>query len=414
MRKLLSPLYNLIIILYYFFVDEIVLSLYGMTINKKVAKMRQKPIINVAFVLADLGSWKTESLYIAMKSHPRFNPMIIIHSKDDGNKKEDIIKYVEGNNYPYFFLNNNKSLRKVFKPEIIFYQQPYGYGGEVKRHGILFNLQSLFCYVRYAFNTLEYDKLYKTRLYECAWQVYYENEVGWKWLEKVLKNKGSNSVVTGLPITDTFLNGNFANPWKKQNKEKKKIIWAPHHTISDKHDLHYSTFLEFKDFMLEMADKYKDKVQFTFKPHPFLRNRLSYRWSTEQIDHYYSEWAKRDNTQIEEGEYVGLFMNSDAMIHDCGSFTVEYHYTTNPVLYIEKEKSHADNMNEFGLLAYNLHYKAHSKEDIENFILNVINGIDPLKNKRVDFFNKYLLPPNNNKACDNIINSILGNNIRET
>ena len=106
MRKLLSPLYNLIIILYYFFVDEIVLSLYKMTINKKVSKMRQKPIINVAFVLADLGSWKTESLYIAMKSHPRFNPMIIIHSKDDGNKKEDIIKYVEDNKYPYIFLHN--------------------------------------------------------------------------------------------------------------------------------------------------------------------------------------------------------------------------------------------------------------------------------------------------------------------
>ena len=163
--------------------------------------------------------------------------------------------------------------------------------------------------------------------------------------------------------------------------------------------------------MLEMADKYKDQVQFSFKPHPFLRNRLSYRWSTEQIDNYYSEWAERDNTQIEEGEYIGLFMNSDAMIHDCGSFTVEYHYTKNPVLYIEKERSHADNMNEFGLMAYNLHYKAHSKEDIENFILNVINDIDPLNNKRVDFFNDYLLPPNNNTACDNIINSILGNNI---
>ena len=59
--------------------------------------------------------------------------------------------------------------------------------------------------------------------------------------------------------------------------------------------------------------------------------------------------------------------------------------------------------------AYDLHYKGKCADDIEQFIQNVIEGIDPLKEKRAALKRQHLLPPNGRTACENIIHSILGN-----
>ena len=42
----------------------------------KANKIREKKEIRVLFVLAELGSWKTEELYIRMLSHNRFQPIL--------------------------------------------------------------------------------------------------------------------------------------------------------------------------------------------------------------------------------------------------------------------------------------------------------------------------------------------------
>ena len=60
---------------------------------------------------------------------------------------------------------------------------------------------------------------------------------------------------------------NFIDPWKEQSINKKRIIYAPHHSLSVSNSfISISCFLEVCDFMLELADKYQDKVQIAFKP----------------------------------------------------------------------------------------------------------------------------------------------------
>ncbi len=78
------------------------------------------------------------------------------------------------------------------------------------------------------------------------------------------------------------------------------------------------------------------------------------------------------NSQLEEGEYVGLFRESDAMIHDCTSFITEYLYTGKPALYLNPNIR--DRLNEYGKLGYDAILKAHKQTDIEDFILSVIRG----------------------------------------
>jgi hypothetical protein len=172
--------------------------------------------------------------------------------------------------------------------------------------------------------------------------------------------------------------------------------------------IEYSTFLDNADFMLDMAVKYRDQVQWAFKPHPILRGKLEKIWGRERTDAYYRKWQELENCQLENGAYQALFLYSDAMIHDCGSFTVEYHLTGKPVLYLVNGKNHQSNITRFSRQGYDLHYKAKTTAEIEQFIINVINDVDPLLSQRLKFRAENLIAPNGKTACENIIHAILG------
>ena len=172
-----------------------------------------------------------------------------------------------------------------------------------------------------------------------------------------------------------------------------------------------SNFLWMATFMLELANKYSDSLQFVFKPHPRLYSELVKHkdWGEEKTQLYYNEWANRSNTQIETGEYIDLFMTSDAMIHDCGSFSVEYHYSGNPVMFISDdfEKLVAEK-GTFGQLAMRQHYVGENQQDIINFIENVVlKGDDPMKEGREQFKKDYLLPPKGKTVAQNTMDVFL-------
>ena len=116
-----------------------------------------------------------------------------------------------------------------------------------------------------------------------------------------------------------------------------------------------------------------------------------------------------ENTQLDTGEFVDLFMTSDAMIHDCGSFCVEYHYSGNPVMYIaDNFEEQVAEMADFGKLAMQQHYVGRNKQDIINFIENtVIGGIDPMKPSRAEFVQEYLVPPNGKSVVQNTMDILL-------
>jgi CDP-glycerol glycerophosphotransferase (TagB/SpsB family) len=115
-----------------------------------------------------------------------------------------------------------------------------------------------------------------------------------------------------------------------------------------------------------------------------------------------------ENSQYENGEYKGLFNYSDAMIHDCGSFIIEYLYTKKPVMYLVEDETVIMDANEQTRQAFAVHYHGEKPSDIEQFIKNVIQGIDSEYEKRDAFFRTHLMPPGNMSVCDNVIRSILG------
>ena len=376
---------------------------------KKIGNIRKKSKITVAFVLQEVSVWKTEDLYVLMRSHARFNPVIVIvPCLEVVGSESKTIEYCRERGYDFVFLSNNENVYKCVSPDIIFYQKPYEsiYPSQARFYS---NLRSVFCYAYYTFHTFKEKWPYEPIFFDWVWQHYFENDSCLDETKPFISNGGNNCVVTGVPMSDVFLHhrNEYINPWKKSNG-RKCIIYAPHHSgIRVKDHLQYSTFLDYSDYMLDLALKYQDRIVMAFKPHPSLKYKLEELWGKEQTNEYYQKWQTIENCQLELDNYEGLFIYSDALIHDCSSFTLEYFYAHKPMMYLEKDSHHADNLLSYAKEAYNLHYKGHTKEDIEEFILNVINDIDPKAEEREIFFNKYLLPPDGKKASENIINSIL-------
>jgi CDP-glycerol glycerophosphotransferase (TagB/SpsB family) len=116
-----------------------------------------------------------------------------------------------------------------------------------------------------------------------------------------------------------------------------------------------------------------------------------------------------ENTQLEEGEYIDLFMTSDAMIHDSGSFAVEYLYCQRPVMFVSKDMQPIlDTQSEFGVEVYKQAYIGSTEQDIRRFVDDVVlGGNDPMLQQRRQFFNDYLLPPGGKSVAQNIVDDIV-------
>ena len=95
---------------------------------------------------------------------------------------------------------------------------------------------------------------------------------------------------------------------------------------------------------------------------------------------------------MEEGDFVDLFRGSDAIIHDSGSFLVDYMYVQKPALFVtNKLQMMLDEADDFAKQVYDCYYIGKDCEEILAFVENtVLSGNDPLKEKRKYIFEHYL------------------------
>ena len=387
--------------------------------KRALRRLKEKTQIRCVFLGLFSEIWKYDELYKLMESHPRFNPMIVVcpivnYGYDNmlyrmdacysffKQKGYNVIKSYDCQNQKYV------DLKKEIKPDIIFYTNPYK--GLIDDRYFITEFQDvLTAYVPYYFGEgIDYQIAYDSLFCNSLWRSYAETSDHKGYAIKYSRTKGRNVVITGYPgieqlIDNSYLPSDYS--WKLKSPNIKRVIWAPHHTMKAVGACHYSCFLRYCDFMLELASKYRNQVQFVFKPHPLLRNKLNILWGKQKTDDYYVKWASMSNTAINEGNYIDLFLTSDAMIHDSGSFIAEYLYTNKPVMRTLNEIPLERMYNPFALKCLEQYYMARTEKDIEGFIQNVINEVDPLKEQRTKFVNEVLMP--NGSPSQNIINDII-------
>lgn len=269
---------------------------------------------------------------------------------------------------------------------VIFFANPYKHLVH-QYHEIEYFLDKdvLPLYANYGLAVVRFwEEVIATDFYNYLWKVCLETKGNLEFLKSKEIIKGKNGIVTGCLKMDKL-----ASQKPRPDKTRKMIMICPHHTVWGWKALNISNFLEYYQLFVDLPKMYP-QIDFVFRPHPLLFANLKAHkiWTQEQIDKYLEEMLSSDNIIYDTtGDYHEVFANSDAMIHDCASFTGEYLYTEKPCCYmLKKGVELSDTYIPLGEQCLENYYHAYNADDICQFIDDVVlGGNDPLKEQREKF-----------------------------
>lgn len=380
-------------------------------------RIKSRSKIRVAFTAWNVSMWKYHSVYQLMEKHPRFEPLVVL-TPSPGKSPEvrdrdlaEMRKVFSERGYKIWetVLTDSKSgldFGIELPADIVFFTQPYS---PQKLTRDIY--RKIFCYCPYGFTNVAAEKWQHNNFMQLiAWKIFHATQSTVNAAASCTTNKAENCVVSGYAFGDELsAERAVRDPWKPQQAgTPKRVIWAPHFSIAENAIFHVSNFLRLHEAMLELAEEFRGKIQWAFKPHPFLLPTLSKPefWGRERAEAYFEKWKNMPNGQVELGAYADLFASSDAIVHDCGSFTIEYLYTRKPAMYLRIPGCER-NADDLGNEALSCYYQGSEKAEIRRFLENVVRGgNDPMREARERFFEKYLLPPHGRSVAQNILDEI--------
>jgi hypothetical protein len=356
---------------------------------------------------------------LRFKASNFFDPVYVVAIlpilKDTANIEESAgylskmgIEYINGySQITDEFLNVNKSL----KPDIVFFRSHYdmnNYFFSIDSFPPVKVLSFYICYGYFLADQMSHH--FNQKLLNFVYKIFPTAPVEIELLKKHSPIKGINVCQTflGYPKIEKLLSHNYKaiDIWKKKNNSLKRIIWAPHHYMGK-----YSNFLEYKDYFFQLLKKYENQIQIVFKPHPLLYKTLitNAKWTKQEVDSYYSKWESMPNTQLETGNWIDLFLTSDAMILDSISFMVEFSVTGKPACVLTRLNNGERKMkfNEVGEELFEKLYHASNVSEVEKFINDIVlNENDYKKEERDVYIKKNFIGENNMDATQNIFDYI--------
>ncbi|MCD7878684.1 MAG: hypothetical protein LUG16_01980 [Candidatus Gastranaerophilales bacterium] len=363
-------------------------------------RIKNKEKIKVLFLVNEISKWKTQSLYDLLFKSDNFEPIIAITIADiqrdiSVKEKEDILntnqeffKQKRMNTVIAYDINKDKAVSlKVFKPDIIFYQQPY-HIPKIQTPQITSEF-ALNCYISYYvpnYKNLELELNYDFHKYLYRYYVLDDSLAG------LYKNYYLNNEQFEYDSIKAVGHTMFDN-LRNQIKDKSNgscVIYAPHWSISaenNENNLNLSTFNETGKFILDYARRHPE-IKWIFKPHPTLKTALLRigEMSEKEIDDYYSEWEKFAKCCY-NSEYIELFNKSTAMITDCGSFLLEYFVTGKPLIRLVSQNN-TNSIHSHCKKIFSTFYEAGDLSELSKVLDEVIvNKQDPLRTKRNTIIN---------------------------
>ena len=382
-------------------------SLYPLILKCRARTIGKKDKIEVVFFAFNLAIWRYQGVYDLLSQDERFNCHIVFTVPKSFTKEQQSLDLQQmreyfsarGIDYIDFDEKDGKGydVMRQINPDILFYPQPYSYIHPANHDFFCFT-KKLICYIPYSINVIKSNYwLYDLPFHNLAWKIFCPLKVEKINAEMSSRNHGVNWVVSGYYNLDKYLSESKSDVWKIKDRAVRRLIWAPHFTMSKVSWLApRSNFMWMSQLMLDVAQRYKDRLQIAFKPHPRLKSEL-YRhsdWGEKKTDLYFQRWETMENTQVETGDFVDLFKTSDAMIHDCASFTAEYLFVNKPVAFITSDfKEMLLEHSDFGQDALNQHYIVSNENEIMAFIESIVLGGEDIKlEQRTEFFETVLRP----------------------
>lgn len=372
---------------------------YSLIIENIKRKLANNEKIRFCFFVMLDSAFAGEPLYKKIIQDDIFKPYIVIIPDTSRGFDYMIKSYLQTykslhskykNVYNGYNIKKNTYIDYSKKMDIVYIPIPYsGMSHHYFEIDYLLNKNILPIHISYSFQVTKFSReVYSSDFYNYMWKIFVPTNSHLKEINKYSKINGKNTAVTGYCKMDELQNYN------KMKKNKKIIIVAPHHTVSPWKFLQISNFLKYSDFFLKLPKLYP-QINFIFRPHPLLIVQLKKPevWGEEKTNRYFKTMESYSNvTYSRGGEYFDIFLNSDGIIHDCGSFLAEYLFTEKPACYILKNKKSIKKwFLPIGQKCLDYCYHAYSEKNIINYIENIIlDNKDTLKKERVNFVNSEL------------------------
>lgn len=367
--------------------------------KKKIRKKLVDTCINnkakVIFLVYDYRIWKVDPVFEKMMKDSFFEPLVLVCPRETFGEiyMHDLIKktyaFFKEKKYPvissYSKSQNAWLTLEELNPNIVIFCSPYRQGQNQRYYNEVFSKYPSI-YIPYFFMATNHVnnnfRVYSSVMMQHMWKIYWPQEASLLYSKQFSLNKGENGIVTGYPSVENIYkqcinnetNKTQNSAWKKT--KKKKVIFAPHHTIEglDGFISNLSTFTRLGTIIRKLAILFQDQVHWSFKPHPNLKPKLYLHpdWGVKKTDEYFKFWKSQSYTQLNDGEYDELFIHSDAIIHDCSSFIAEYLFTRKPCLYLINNDL-GDLLNDFGKGAMKAYRQAKTEDEIKAFIEDIIN-----------------------------------------
>lgn len=383
--------------------------------------------INVVFIFYK-SYWVYDMLYYLFENDDLFNVTVVITPYMNNLTNMELEEYDDM--YTYFKnrgfniikgydekTNKTIDLELVCSPDIVFYGVDWINAFPKFLRLDYISQSALICYVPYSFTVSQLldSHFMNSELIRKSWKFFCPTEFHkQRIIDKNINNIDPGKlIVSYYPKIDAFFlnKTDDSKYWERsydsKGNIKKRIIWAPHWTISNSL-LNYSTFLDNYDFFYNYAKENPD-IEWIFRPHPLLKGTIiqSGMMSAEETDHYYQKWEDLPNAKYYYGtDYASMYKYSDAMITDSGSFIGEYLLCNKPGLKLDRN---TQKYNDFAQLMLNYWYNCNGDdfENIEKFINEiVISENDSLKKERSIFVRNHMLPKDNLTASEMIFNYI--------
>lgn len=374
----------------------------------EIKRIQRAGRARVVYLVIHESVWKVDEVFKKMLADPFFDPLILVcpdvkNAGEDSLSRMRSLRYLfEEKGYPVISSYDDvagrwMSLSEVC-PDVVFFTNPHNltmpeyYDKAYRRY--------LSCYVPYFYLVTSHgddQSIYNQDFHNAMWRIFMPHELSCSAARKVSACAAENCELTGYPACEPLLEKveeGAGTSWKMLSRPLKRIIIAPHHTISDG-ELVLSNFLELADFFVDMVVRYEGAVQWSFKPHPLLKPKLYLHpdWGCEATDKYYDFWRNHANAQLDEGDYYRLFVESDAIIHDSGSFIVEYLFVEKPAMYLSLPGSGGfEGLNDFALKALRGYRIARNKRDILSFVDAVVAGTAGMAPDHSRFIEEEILP----------------------
>ena len=366
-------------------------------------KIRRKNKIKVGFYFAYSSFYFGDDLYNLFANDERFAPTLFLHTKS-GNAAINSERFQDAERFRKRGINvfdlDNKALT-IPAQDILFCLTPYQGAVPGSFRMVNLKLATLMVNVPYTFSVCaERGHILSSHFVRALWKMFFPSTMLLKVAQKVSKVGMPRGLYSGYPKMDAFFrkDADFKFAWKMTRPDAVKIIWAPHHSITNKGPV-LATFHWNYKFMYEFAKNHPE-TSWVVKGHPALPLKVVSNKifpSVAAYEEYLQAWDDLPNAQVYMGAYYqDVFATSDGMIQDCASFVAEYQYVNKPMIYLTRD---TQKFNELGEEILKASYLVDGKDfdAIAALMQRVfIDGDDYKAATRKEVFDKYLNYPKAN------------------